>query len=84
MFQVMGFNYATCGFASVDDFVEQMKAGEQGQLDAFVGFCLTTRGLRKALADKNFVACATAYNGRTTGITTKESKELSKSTAEHN
>jgi hypothetical protein len=63
MFQVMGFNYATCGFASVDDFVEKMKAGEQGQLDAFVGFCLKTRGLRKALADKSFVACATIYNG---------------------
>ena len=63
MFQVMGFNYETCGFANVDDFVVKMKAGEPGQLDAFVGFCLKTRGLRKALADKNFVACATIYNG---------------------
>jgi len=63
MFQVMGFNYETCGFANVDEFVAKMKAGEQGQLDAFVGFCLKTRGLRKALADKNFVACATIYNG---------------------
>jgi hypothetical protein len=63
MFQVMGFNYETCGFANVDDFVAKMKAGEPGQLDAFVGFCLKTRGLRKALADKNFVACATIYNG---------------------
>jgi hypothetical protein len=67
MFQVMGFNYATCGFASVGDFTEKMKAGEQGQLDAFVGFCLKTRGLRKALADKNFVACATIYNGTNYG-----------------
>ena len=63
MFQIMGFNYETCGFANVDDFVAKMKAGEQGQLDAFVGFCMKTRGLRKALADKNFVACATIYNG---------------------
>jgi N-acetylmuramidase-like protein len=63
MFQVMGFNYETCGFTNVDEFVAKMKAGEQGQLDAFVGFCLRTRGLRKALADKNFVACATIYNG---------------------
>lgn len=63
MFQVMGFNFATCGFASVDDFVEKMKAGEDGQLDAFVGFCLNTPGLRKALADRNFAACATIYNG---------------------
>jgi N-acetylmuramidase len=63
MFQIMGFNYETCGFANVDDFVVKMKAGEPGQLNAFVGFCLKTRGLRKALADKNFVACATIYNG---------------------
>ena len=63
MFQVMGFNYATCGFAKVDDFVAKMKAGEEGQLEAFVGFCLKTAGLRKALADKNFVLCATLYNG---------------------
>jgi hypothetical protein len=67
MFQVMGFNYATCGFATVDDFVAKMKAGEEGQLDAFVGFCLKTRGLRKALADKNFVDCAKIYNGKDYG-----------------
>jgi hypothetical protein len=67
MFQVMGFNYETCGFAKVVEFVAKMKAGEQGQLDAFVRFCLKTRGLRKALADKNFVACATIYNGTNYG-----------------
>jgi len=67
MFQVMGFNYAACGFANVDDFVAKMKAGEEGQLEAFVGFCLKTAGLRKALADKNFADCAKLYNGKNYG-----------------
>lgn len=67
MFQVMGFNYSTCGYTSVDDFVTAMKAGERGQLDAFVGFCLKTHGLRKALAGKDFVQCATLYNGQDYG-----------------
>jgi hypothetical protein len=67
MFQVMGFNYETCGFANVDEFVAKMKAGEHGQLEAFVDFCLKTSGLRKALADRNFVACATLYNGKNFG-----------------
>lgn len=38
MFQVMGFNYEACGYTTVDEFVEVMKAGEKGQLNAFVGF----------------------------------------------
>lgn len=63
MFQVMGFNYATCGYADVDSFVESMKAGERGQLDAFVGYCKKAAGLRQALADKDFAKCASLYNG---------------------
>ena len=63
MFQVMGFNFAACGYADIDAFVAAMKAGEKGQLEAFVGFCKKTSGLRQALADKNFVQCATLYNG---------------------
>jgi hypothetical protein len=67
MFQVMGFNYSTCGYASVDKFVQAMKAGESGQLDAFVGFCLKTPGLRQALQDRNYVQCARLYNGNDYG-----------------
>jgi hypothetical protein len=63
MFQVMGDNYQMCGYSSVDDFVSKMKASERGQLDAFVGYCIHKKGLRQALADKNFVQCATLYNG---------------------
>jgi N-acetylmuramidase len=67
MFQVMGFNFAACGYKSVDDFVTGMKAGERGQLDAFVGFIKSTAGLRQALADKNFAKCASSYNGKDYG-----------------
>lgn len=56
-------NISACGFASVEAFVESMKAGEQGQLQAFVGFCKTTTGLKEALGRKDFVKCATLYNG---------------------
>lgn len=63
MFQVMGFNYMLCGFNTVDAFVESMKAGEAGQLKAFVGFCVKKAGLKESLASKDFVQCAKLYNG---------------------
>jgi hypothetical protein len=63
MFQIMGFNFSGCGFTTVEAFVDSMKAGEAGQLQAFVGFCKTTFGLKAALAKKDFVKCATLYNG---------------------
>jgi hypothetical protein len=63
MFQVMGFNYGKCGYPNVDAFVEKMKVGQQGHLDAFVGFCKNTKGLPQALAAKDFARCALLYNG---------------------
>jgi hypothetical protein len=67
MFQVMGFNYADCGYATVDDFVAAMKAGEGGQLDAFVGYCKEKAGMVEALKAKNFAKMATLYNGEDYG-----------------
>lgn len=63
MFQVMGFNFRTCGYKNVDDFVAAMKAGERGQLEAFVGYCKSTPRLTQALVDKNFALMAKLYNG---------------------
>lgn len=63
MFQVMGFNYADCGYKTVQEFVAAMRAGEKGQLDAFVGFCKKRKKLVKALQDKDYVQMATIYNG---------------------
>jgi hypothetical protein len=68
MFQVMGFHYKKrCGYETVDDFVAAMKAGEPGQLDAFVGFCKKTPGLLDAIKAKDFVQMATLYNGEDYG-----------------
>ena len=35
-FQIMGFNYALCGFDSVGRFVQAQAGGADGQLEAFV------------------------------------------------
>ena len=67
MFQVMGFNFKKCGYSDVKAFVAAMKAGEKGQLEAFVGFCKNTSGMIAALRDKKFVAMATLYNGKDYG-----------------
>jgi len=63
MFQVMGFNYQTCGYPTVDAFVAAMKAGEAGQLQAFVGFCKAQRGMVAAMVGKDFKKMASIYNG---------------------
>lgn len=82
MFQIMGFNFSSCGFATVEAFVDAMKAGEAGQLQAFVGFCKSTPGLKDALAKKDFVKCAILYNGDDYGDYDKRiSKEYKKFSA---
>lgn len=63
MFQVMGFNYGSCGYKNVDDFVQAMKAGEKGQLKAFVGFCKSAHGMTTAMRSRDFSQMATLYNG---------------------
>lgn len=67
MFQVMGFNYARCGYATVNDFVAAMKAGEPSHLDAFVAFCKNTAGLVNAIKARDFVQMAKLYNGKDYG-----------------
>jgi len=63
MFQVMGFNHASCGYKTLDDFVAAMKAGEAGQLLAFVGFCKSTPACLEAMQKKDFKGMAIGYNG---------------------
>lgn len=67
MFQVMGFNFKKCGYESVESFVAAMKAGERGQLDAFVGFCKNTQGVVDALRSLDYKKLATLYNGKDYG-----------------
>jgi hypothetical protein len=67
MFQIMGFNYGACGSPSAEAFVDKMKAGARGQFDAFIAFCKSVPGLRNAMATKDFVGCASRYNGKDYG-----------------
>lgn len=63
LFQLMGFNHAACGYATVVAFVEGMKHSEGKQLDAFVSFLLETPRALKALRAKDWVGFTAAYNG---------------------
>jgi len=60
--QVLGTHFATCGFATIDDFVDTMAAGEGGQLDAMVGF-IAHHGLAEHLRDQAWADFARRYNG---------------------
>jgi hypothetical protein len=66
-FQVMGFNFAACGYPKVDAFVDAIKSSARGQLQAFVGFCKSTGGMLAAMARRDFQGMATLYNGEDFG-----------------
>ncbi|WP_114968554.1 N-acetylmuramidase family protein [Rhodoferax ferrireducens] len=61
-FQIMGFNHAMVGFASVQAFVNAMYVGEREQLLAFVRY-VQTAGLAPALRRRDWAAFAHGYNG---------------------
>jgi hypothetical protein len=61
-FQIMGFNYKVCGFASVNEFVDAMKESEGAQLLAFVNFVIGNH-LAVYLRNKNWAKFAEGYNG---------------------
>lgn len=61
-FQIMGFNYAMCGFDDVDAFVAAHKDSADAQLAAFARFISRPRFLN-ALRNRNWEGFAAAYNG---------------------
>jgi hypothetical protein len=61
-FQIMGFNYGLCGFASVEEFVAAHRAGADEQLDAFAQF-ISRDVFLNALSARNWAAFAKLYNG---------------------
>lgn len=61
-FQIMGFNWAACGYASLQDFINDMYAGEFGHLKAFVGF-IKSLGLQDELRKCDWDRFARVYNG---------------------
>lgn len=60
--QIMGFNYAACGFADVWSFVLAMASGERAQVSAMLAF-LDSEGLLRHLKDKRWDRLAAGYNG---------------------
>lgn len=62
--QIMGENYAMCGFRSVDDMVAAMQQSEDAQLLAMANF-IVSRKIAGALQGHNWAGYALAYNGTT-------------------
>lgn len=62
MFQIMGFNYAACGYTNVERFVEDMQASARAQLLAFCEYIVHT-SLDDELRNHNWKEFARRYNG---------------------
>ncbi|HEX5337292.1 MAG TPA: N-acetylmuramidase domain-containing protein [Gallionella sp.] len=60
--QIMGFNFAAAGYASVDDMVAAMVASENAQLTAMAAF-LQSNKLAAFLQQKDWAGYAKHYNG---------------------
>lgn len=61
-FQIMGFNFASCAFSTVHDFVEAMGRSERDQLFAFAQFVLFNH-LDDELREHRWADFAERYNG---------------------
>jgi hypothetical protein len=66
-YQIMGFNYALAGYATVGAFVDAMKESEEAQLHAFVTFIINSKLGDELRQISNFhadcVPFARGYNG---------------------
>lgn len=61
-FQIMGFNYAAAGFASLNEFVAAMRTSEAAQLGAFVDL-IQAWELADELRTGDWAGFARVYNG---------------------
>ena len=73
-FQIMGFNYKACGYATLQEFINAMYSSESAQLDAFVGFIKSNPALNTALRNKDWPTVAKLYNGPDYKINKYDSK----------
>ena len=65
LFQIMGFNHLTCGYKTVEDYVNDMCLNEEKQLQAFINFIKNDSNGNKytALKAKDWTLFAKLYNG---------------------
>jgi hypothetical protein len=61
-FQIMGYNFAKCGYKTVQQFVNDMCKSDGAQLDAFAEF-VHESGMADELQDKRWADFARLYNG---------------------
>jgi hypothetical protein len=61
-FQIMGFNFALCGFRSVEEFYQAMQVDEGQHLQAFCGYVKAVR-LDDELREHRWADFARRYNG---------------------
>lgn len=61
-FQIMGFNFAICGFAAVETFYQTMQADEREHLKAFCNY-IKGNTLDDELRSHNWAELARRYNG---------------------
>ena len=62
VFQIMGENFALCGYATAAAFANDMCASTRGQLAVFLKYC-RGRNLIRYLVNKDWAAFASHYNG---------------------
>lgn len=63
MGQIMGGNYATCGYKSPKEMYDKFATGETEQIKAMVKFIVNTPNLYKACKELNWDNMARYYNG---------------------
>lgn len=63
LFQIMGFNHAAAGYATVGELVDAMKESEGKQLLAFCQFIQSNKALYTALKKQDWTTVAKLYNG---------------------
>jgi hypothetical protein len=74
MFQIMGFNWKRCGYASVQDLVNAMFKSSAAHLNSFVRFIQSDAKLLKALQAQDWPTCARLYNGANYAINSYDTK----------
>lgn len=61
--QIMGFNYNTAGFSSLDNFAEAMKTSAGEQIKAMARFIKNNNAMHEALKRQDWHGFARRYNG---------------------
>ena len=61
--QMMGFNYAALGYASVDEMVDAFRASEANQLRGMLRFLSSKPALARAVRAREWAVVAYYYNG---------------------